>query len=249
VLADAGGGVRAVPLPRIRAGQRLSRGYRGGRYPMARPGLAVDPEGGRAFVVGAPGPVAEVDLASLEVTYHELSQPVSLLGRLRDWIEPPAHAHHPQGPIRQAAWLGNGRIAVWGARLHGDEVAESASGVKLVDTRDWTVRTIDDRATDAAVLAGNVLAWGPITESGRSIGLAIYSAEGDRRAHLFPGRSVIPRAMTGDRAYFAVHGQPWPQAAVVDVRTARPIGTRSLAVEVMDADRQAPDRLWPPLPP
>jgi hypothetical protein len=220
-----------------------------GRYPMERPGLAVDPDRGRAFVVAADAPVAEIDLATLRVAYHDLSERVSLLGRLRDWLEPPAHAHHPQGPLRQALWLGDGRIAVWGVRLRGDNFEEVAGGLELVDTRDWTVRTIDDRATDATVVAGTLLAWGPIPESGRSIGLTGYSLDGERRFHLFPGKSVTPRAMAGDRAYFAV-ANAWPEVSVVDVRAGRAIGTRPLdLVGVMNADRQLPDRLWPPLPP
>jgi hypothetical protein len=249
VVVDAHDGVRGVSLPPIRAGQALSERYSGGRYPMVRPGLAVDPARGRAFVVGASGPLAEVDLASLRVAYHELSQPVSLLGRLRDLLEPEAHAHHPQGPIRQALWLGNGRIAVWGVGIRGSNFEELASGLKLIDTRDWTVRTIDDRATDAALVGGILLAWGPITESGKSIGVAGYSVKGERRFRLFSGKSVIPRAMLGDRAYFDV-GRSWPKVSVVDVRAGRVLGTRSLdSVDVLDADRQFPDRLWPPLPP
>jgi hypothetical protein len=38
----------------------------------ADPALAIDPEGERAFVVGAGSLVAELDLDTLEVRYHEL---------------------------------------------------------------------------------------------------------------------------------------------------------------------------------
>ena len=53
------------------------------------PGLAVDPTGRRALVVPPGGPVAEVDLGDLTVTYHTLSEPVSLFHRFLDWLAPP----------------------------------------------------------------------------------------------------------------------------------------------------------------
>ena len=53
------------------------------------------------------GPVAEVDLASGRVGYHEVHEPVSLLGRLRNWLEPAAEAKTAEGAERQAVWVGN----------------------------------------------------------------------------------------------------------------------------------------------
>src|SRR5919108_151388 len=68
--------------------------------------VAVDKAGNRAFVVGAGSPVAEVDLETLAVTYHDLATPVSLPGRLHDWLEPPAETkappHRPQRLPRRA---------------------------------------------------------------------------------------------------------------------------------------------------
>jgi hypothetical protein len=84
-VIDARGGVRSVSLPRTRTGH-------GGPGEERYPGLALDPVQGRAFVVGAGEPVAEVDLDSMRVSYHDLSEPISLFGRLRDWLEPEAHA-------------------------------------------------------------------------------------------------------------------------------------------------------------
>jgi hypothetical protein len=103
-----GSGLRAAELPEIRAGwaQDGSQEDVGARHSI--PALAVEPSGDRALVVPAGGRVAEVDLASLKVCYHELGEPVSLLGRLREWLEPAAHAKMVEGPDRNAVWLPTG---------------------------------------------------------------------------------------------------------------------------------------------
>ena len=77
------------------------------------PGLAVDPEGKRALVIPAGGRVAEVDLDSMEVAYHELSEPVSLWGRLRNWLEPArgGEGHRRARPERGLAPLGPRRAS------------------------------------------------------------------------------------------------------------------------------------------
>jgi hypothetical protein len=60
--------------------------------------------------------VAEVDLASLRVTYRRLRQPASLLRRLAHWLVPPAEAKLNAGTWRSACWLGDGSLAVGGTR-------------------------------------------------------------------------------------------------------------------------------------
>src|ERR671936_543655 len=106
VVAYDDGRLASVTLDQVQAGTR--------RTPDGVPrvdgaALAVDRQGGRAFVVAAGDPVAEVALDSLAVQYHTLAQPVSLLGRLHDWLEPPAQAKGPfEGSWRSAVWLGDG---------------------------------------------------------------------------------------------------------------------------------------------
>jgi hypothetical protein len=92
-VIDPTGRVRTVLLRRIKAGI-LS----GGEPENVEPGLALD-RSGRAFVVGGRDePVAEVNLKTLAVTYHEL----------------PKEATSAVGRTRRAIWVGDGRIAVWG---------------------------------------------------------------------------------------------------------------------------------------
>jgi hypothetical protein len=83
-VVDDRGRLRTVELAGVRAGfQNPPDWDRPGAYGIGRDaGLAVDREGGRAFVVAAGPTVAEVDLDSLQVTYRQLRQPVPLLRRL-----------------------------------------------------------------------------------------------------------------------------------------------------------------------
>jgi hypothetical protein len=90
-VVDADGSMRTVTLDRVLAGQERPA-HQDAHARFAAPGLALDPGGARAFVVGAGAPVAEVNLATLAVSYHELSTPISLLGRIGAWLEPAAEA-------------------------------------------------------------------------------------------------------------------------------------------------------------
>ncbi|HEX6491351.1 MAG TPA: hypothetical protein VF002_08260 [Gaiellaceae bacterium] len=89
-VVDPDGTLRSVVLSQIQAGRDVlsEDGSNLTKAQQNIPGLAVDPASGRAFVVSASGAVAEISLASLAVSYHSVSQPVSLLGRLHDLVEP-----------------------------------------------------------------------------------------------------------------------------------------------------------------
>jgi hypothetical protein len=124
VVFSARQGIRVVRLARVPAGfesEELERGFSVDHF--RTPGLAFAPGSapelplasgkGRAFVAWAADEIAEVDLASLRVTYHPLEKETSLLGRLRNWLEPPSEAKGAEdGSLRRALWLGNGLLAV-----------------------------------------------------------------------------------------------------------------------------------------
>ena len=234
VVADRRGAVRSVRLDRIAAGVRL---LPGGDFRVEKsvPGLAVDPKGRRAFVV-SPGLVAEVDLVSLAVSYHEPKPSTSALSRLLDWLDPPAYAKGASGPTRSAVWLGGGLLAVAGTDEDFVEDARGeqqnrirAAGLSLIDTRSWSVRTIDDGATDVHVAGDLLLATGssfdPATGDGESIGLTAYGLDGRRRFALFEGREVWVRHVHGGRAYIDLPLQrpPWSSLRVVDIDAGRAV--------------------------
>jgi len=161
VVVFDGGPLRSAELTEARAGwEQAGDSAEDYRARQSVPGLAVDPSGARALVVPAGGRVAEVDLATMEVRYHDLAEPVSLLGRLRDWLEPAAHAKGIDGPDRNAVWLPSGLVAVSGNDYDqdGDDVDVTPAGLSLIDPDDWSVRRLSDEPGWATFRDGALLA-------------------------------------------------------------------------------------------
>jgi hypothetical protein len=211
-VADAEGNLGTVALDRTSAGFEGSvDGGPGTPIPRQRiPGLAVDPQGQRAIVVGAGEPVAEVALGSLALTYHTTARP-GLLTRVWNWLEPAAIAKGADGPVRNARWLGNGLVAVAGAdeQVRDDSdrrlISWAPSGLQLLDTATWSLRTIAPRADSFARVPSGLLATGSSSdaETGieRSIGLAGFGADGSLRFRAFKGQSVYVELVYGGRAF------------------------------------------------
>lgn len=208
-VVDADGSIRTVTLDRVLAGQeRPAQQDAYARF--AAPGLALDPGGGRAFVVGAGAPIAEVDLSSLAVSYHEVSTPISLRGRIGAWLEPAAEAKVPlAGPVRSARWVGAGFLAVWG---HDTEVTgqgrevhmrEIPAGVKLIDTRAWSSRTLDPAASSLAVAGDTLIAygarWDSATRKMSGVGLTAFDQTGTVRFKRFGSTPIHAVQPLGSR--------------------------------------------------
>jgi hypothetical protein len=233
-IADRRGAVRSVRLNRIVAGVRLLPGA-DFRVERNVPGLAVDPDRRRAYVV-SPTLVAEVDLQNLTVGYHEPRPSTSRLSRLLDWLDPPAYAKGASGPTRAARWLGGGLLAVTGSDEDFVEDARGeqqsrlrAAGLSLIDTGDWSVRTID-RGADAVHVADDLLlatgsSLDPATSEGDSIGLTAYNLDGRQRFQLFDGREAWVRQIYRGRVYLDVPLQrpPWSSLRVVGLHAGRVI--------------------------
>ena len=188
-VAGATGPVRIVTLDRVLAGTSSDE-----PVTIRLPGLAVDPETRRAFVIGGGEPIAEIDLATLSVRYHDVR---TLAAASKGPLD---------GPERIAAWLGNGLLAVAGSD-HRDLVREGdtetmvttrPSGLQLVDTRTWQMRTLDPAATDLVVAGDRLLAFG------RGIGLQVYGSDGfvDLGNGAVVGELLLPmpQLLVGDSA-------------------------------------------------
>jgi hypothetical protein len=237
-VADSRGGLRSVPLRAVAAGTEEPAEH--GPESVTRRqavGLAVDRAGGRAFVAAAGTPLAEVDLGSLRVSYHGLSQPVSLLGRLAAWLVPPAEAKMVIGPMRSACWLGDGLLAVWGSDVRVEKDAgaeptlkETPSGLKLVDTRSWTVRPVHPSATAVRWHGGRLLAFGVLwyDQQGPGTGLTVYGPGNRRPLHLLRDRPVHELHPNGDLAYAVSWGDrdDTTELSAVDLRRGRVLWTR-----------------------
>lgn len=168
-------------------------------------------------MVPAGGRVAEIDLASGAVSYHELSRPASLFGRLRAWLEPTAHAKSVVGPERQAVWVGERSVAVV-ALEHAGIHAKSGEhrqlarpvAVELIDTRGWTVRTLSRRAGAVAVTRETLLVYGGPFSAGGSFsadegepvtGVDGFTAGGGERFRVLGSRHVGHVQTAGRYAY------------------------------------------------
>jgi hypothetical protein len=207
-VAGSDGSYRSVELTRIEAGLTTTEppdSY----HQRDDAGLAVD-GAGRAYVVAAGDPVAEVDLASLAVSYHVAAQPVSLLGRLHDWVEPTARAKDLfTRSDRAAIWLGDGQLAVVG--MNGTahwttrrlEVKMVPSGLQVIDTRDWSARMADPRSSDLEVAKNALLTWGVSWDAGtqKGTGLTVYGPRGQERFHLFGVQPVWGAQVVNGRAF------------------------------------------------
>jgi hypothetical protein len=199
-----GSRVRSAKLREVRAGWEqegeTEEDYRGRQ---SIPGLAVDPSGSRALVVPAGNRVAEVDVETLEVRYHELSEPVSILGRLRDWLEPAAHAKSIDGPERNAVWLPSGLVAVSGSHYvaDGERMDVTPAGLTLIDPADWSVRRLSDETSWVSFRGGALLGsvW---REESAAQTLQVFEPDGTQRFSLARERTDLSQAI-GDHLYAA----------------------------------------------
>jgi hypothetical protein len=232
VVADANAGLRTVTLAEINAGfkQFDDSDGSGPRMEQAVPGIAADPAGRRIYVVSGGGPLAEVDLASLGVTYHRLGRSASPWQRLARWWAPPAEAKILSGPSRNALWLGDGQLVVTGydgsAAGHHMEIP---SGLELIDTANWTVRQVDRHSSSAMLAAGRLLAFGTAFGTGpdganQGFGLTLYGP-GDRQpVHRFGAKQVSWIQVNGDLAYVQLMDANLSDAegyAVMDLHSGR----------------------------
>jgi hypothetical protein len=211
---DANRVVRSVLLDRVLSGEYQDEQDQS-HFIDRQPGLAVDRAANRAYVVGAGEPVAEVDLTTLAVTYHGGSRTL---------------AKTVDGPVREAYWLDNGRIAMtgydsrsWKDASGQEQEAEAPAGLTLIDPHDWTSRLIDSDATQVAVAGDVVLASESLHDSesaqpqGR--GVTAYDLEGNRRFHLFDGPVGV--RVAGGTAYVSEGSQ----IAVVDLASRSVLNT------------------------
>jgi hypothetical protein len=200
-VADAAGAVRVVSLERIPGGLVSPAPDAGSYIGRAEiPALAVDSEAQRAYVVGADQLVAEIDLQTLTVTYHELQERFSAFASRPGSLGPRAAAKWSTGHVRRALWLGNGTFALSGEDTSGTpgvdargnhiviDAASAPAGLKLVDTRSFSTRTLDANASDFSFAGGILLATGMLSPPGAratGIGLVGYDLAGRRRFHRF----------------------------------------------------------------
>ena len=141
----------------------------------AQPGLAISSDGSQALVV-SPGQIAAVDVATLRVSYH----PLGAARRALQSVE--------KGPLdgstRVAMWARPGQLLVSGVDEHGSIDAQGRMnydprpvGLQLVDTTDWSAKTIDPDAEGASVGADAIVVTPWLWNAARQL-------RPDRQVHL-----------------------------------------------------------------
>ena len=233
LVADASGAVRTLTLERIAAGSTHPR-VRPARY--RQPALTVDPTGRRAYVVAARDRplVASVELASGQVEYHEPAE------------APAARAAKGNVDVRwrEASWLGSDSIAVTGFRnrpaRRGSRFPppEEPYGVRLIDTSDWSMRTLAEEPNQAMVAGDRLLAHGTTWTAGwrssHSTGLLVFDGEGRRLYSRFRGQGLVIAGATDELGYVWV--RPTKTLHVLDLddgRTLRTLPARARDVPLL----------------
>jgi hypothetical protein len=231
VLADPDGGLLRVPLPGIRAGfDEVNPRRLLGRQII--PGVAVDESAGRAYVVAANEPVvAEVDLASGAVAYHEVHTGGGSTGAV-------AAKGLAYGAYRTARWVGDGTIAVAGevtrtrrdwrraARKGLPVTRTDPYGLRLIRTAEWSATTLNPLFQSFALAGGLLLGMNsdPLSLAGAEpTGLVAYASDGTRRFTRFRGEARgWLRAVAWPYAY--VRDLRPRRTYVVDLRSGRTVG-------------------------
>jgi hypothetical protein len=210
-VIDDAGRVRITPLPQIRAGSETLGN--GSEFRYEWPGLAVEPSGTQAAVVSAQGPIVAVRLDTLAASVHA----ARTLAAARK---------NANGSYRTARWTMSGTVAVTGADTTFDGTTErtTPAGLTLLDTRDWSARTVDADTTD--------LAYSPLTDVllayGRN-GLARYGTDGTQRFRLNTVAAMNPRFEAGTYVYLMARNathftivDAWAGRVMNTVETSRP---------------------------
>jgi hypothetical protein len=220
--------LRTTSLPGIPAG--WSQDAAEGDDPRLRqsvPGLAVDPAGDRALVVAAGDRAVDVDLGTMAARAHDLAEPVSLLGRLRDWLEPSAEAKSMNGPERVAAWLPSGLVAVSGAHwtTDGSDIDVTPAGLVLVDPSDWSVSRVSDESSTISFTDGTLVASGYRPGSSEQT-LTAFDDRGRWRFSLVRDNADLSQIEGG---YLYAGWNNGRRYEVVDLRTGTTVGKVRLA--------------------
>jgi len=256
LVLEASGRTRRTALAGILAGwARQSRKDGAARIRYRNPGLAVAAEGGRAYVISAGARVAEVDLGTLAVAYHEIRSASAYVSGVRS----PASAVRASdggnvlatGTQRQAHWLGGGLVAISGsnARVLRDPSGklvqtDEPAGLTLLDTRTWTFRPVATgirwfHATPELVLASVEPARRPGTA------LAAFALDGASRFRLDLSTIWFGIQSSGDFAYLGLQQEYRSHpATVVDLRTGQVAGTPRAPGWVLLVSPTQPQFCW-----
>jgi hypothetical protein len=188
----------------------------------ASPGLAIDPNGNRAFVFGIDRVVAEVSLADGSVSYRRLAGPSPSLAvdaagaKLSNYSQLFALSL----PNELVAVFGHDQRLVRRGRHRLDQRLDPA-GVVLFDPEDGRACLLHARADSALVADEVFLVFTAFTNGAdQGMGVAAYTMNGERLWHRFGDDAIdFVQALNG-YAYVTRSWRGW-DTAVVELSTGR----------------------------
>lgn len=211
---NTAGQIRVVTVSRVRAPS--------GPRSCGAPALAADPAGRRAIVLGSHGPLADVDLASLSVSYHRQRE-------LRRAIGQPASC--ARGRICTAkvfaAWLDDKTVVTGLTRwteARGARPVASGGGVAVIASRTWSARVVDRQAGDFALARDKAL----LTFGAQRRGVRAIRADGTTRWVALRQRRLRSATATAGRVYAL--GEAADRAHVLNAATGTDLAGPRLAL-------------------
>lgn len=204
-VVEANGSIRTVTLPGIAAGLTPAQDEQGTGQ-LASPGVAADPQGTRAAVVGL-DTLLDVDLETLEIRLEHLPARV-----------PARAAKRIEGWGRRLVWVRDDTVAVagWNDSYEGDRRIHATTGVTLINLRTGTSRVLDETATGVERADDSLLAFGGTALRG-------YDLDGTLRFELLAGQDS-GYVQTAGRYVYVGSGNS-TRFVVVDVRAGRVLRT------------------------
>jgi hypothetical protein len=236
-----GNGVRTVTLEHVAAGSTVPEpNDPQSIVHSARPGLATDSVGGHAFVVSGDGSIAEVELESLTVSYHQLA-PVA---RQPEAVSDGGGGTLGEGSIRIARWVGEGRFVATGGE---DMIAQSPNGpvqghenagLRLVDTTTWQ-QTVLDENVDWFAWTGRFI----VGQSYPPHRLVVFDPHGDLRFRRTLAANGVQVA--GGRAYLTLGNEyRRHRVRVVDLESGRTLRTVRVPGWFYPLRSSSPESCW-----
>jgi hypothetical protein len=221
VLSGPEAVARSVELDDVVAGYVPHEGQFG---TVVTPGMAIDEAGDRAVIVQTDGPIAEVDLRTMAVTYH---------GERSGGMLPSAKAKLSDWSSIEAQWLTDDLVAVWGTssitRIETEGIDETTMrevpvGLSVLDVRTWSRCEIDPSVVDVAITDGRVFARA--TGGRRSDdSLVAYDASGRERWRRFGHRRTFDIRAHGPFVYAVMSWDGW-RVRIIDAQTGEFVGVR-----------------------
>jgi hypothetical protein len=232
-------GVRTVTLEHVAAGSTVPNDPQAVVH-FARPGLATDAVGGHAFVVSGDGSIAEVELESLTVSYHQLEP----LARQPEAVADGGGGNLGEGSMRIARWVGEGRFVVTG----GDDMIEQSpngpvqghenAGLRLVDTTTWE-QTVLDKDVDWFAWTGRFI----VGQSYPPRRLVVFDPNGDLRFRRTLAANGVQVA--GGRAYLTLGNEfTRHRVRVVDLESGRTLRTVRVPGWFYPLRSSSPENCW-----